>query len=68
MEKGKVLIYKEGEALGLIKFDGDKYCRLYKKHLSNRYAKVAKGQTVTFELDICEETSEYIAKSVKVIK
>ena len=40
MEKGEILIYKDKEALGLIKFDNNRYCRFYKKNLSDRRSNI----------------------------
>ena len=69
MKKGKILIYKDEEGLGLIKFGKNKYCRFYKKNLIDGMSNMLnKDREVLFELDICDETSQHISQKVKIIK
>lgn len=74
MKKGKILIYKKEEAVGLIKFDKNKLCRVYKENFDKSVEDILyAGKEVVFELEKCaklsdEEEDIYVAKNVKLIE
>lgn len=69
MEKGTILIYKDRERRGLIKFDKNRYCHVYRRNFKEVInSDIKKGQRVMFELDICKNTSEYMATNIILLK